>query len=119
MPFVQIHDTSILQRVLFEPKHEPSSDAAKALVPKFLYEDPSDTSLPEIKERMYGERRRLRIVVVGAGLTGLAFLHYLSTTIPEDSFDLAVYERNEDVGGTVCASSMISMPVVADHTRSG
>lgn len=108
MPF----DTSVLQKVPFEPKHEASSDAARALIPKFLYQDPNDASLPEIKERMCGERRRLRIVVVGAGLTGLAFLHYLFDAIPEGSVDLALYERNEDVGGVV------SMPLVAQACAS-
>lgn len=52
---------------------------------------------------MYGERRKMKTVVQGAGLTALNFAHYLFETEPEDSVELIIYERNRDVGGVVGA----------------
>ena len=44
--------------------------------------------------------RRLRVVCIGAGLTGIAAVHKLQTKHSDLEIDFAIYEKNHDVGGT-------------------
>lgn len=46
-------------------------------------------------------RRKLRIVCVGAGFSGLTLSHKIQHEWKlEDAIDLQIYEKNADVGGT-------------------
>ena len=46
-------------------------------------------------------RRKLRIVCVGAGFSGLTLSHKIQHELKlEDAIDLHIYEKNADVGGT-------------------
>lgn len=46
-------------------------------------------------------RRKLRVVCVGAGYSGLTFAHKIQHEQQlEDDIDLTIYEKNPDVGGT-------------------
>ncbi|KAK9462383.1 uncharacterized protein V1516DRAFT_670121 [Lipomyces oligophaga] len=50
---------------------------------------------------IYTPQRRRRLVVIGAGLAGLMIAHKVQHEFRvEDSIDLVIYEKNEDVGGT-------------------
>lgn len=44
--------------------------------------------------------RRLRVICIGAGLTGIAAVHKLRTKHSDLEIDFAIYEKNHDVGGT-------------------
>lgn len=45
--------------------------------------------------------RKLRVVCIGAGYSGLMLAYKLKYEMPmEDFIDLAIYEKNADVGGT-------------------
>jgi|SRR5271170_1309262 cation diffusion facilitator CzcD-associated flavoprotein CzcO len=44
--------------------------------------------------------RRLRVVCIGAGLTGIAAVHKLQTKHSDLEINFAIYEKNHDVGGT-------------------
>lgn len=44
--------------------------------------------------------RKLRIVCIGAGFSGLILAHKLKHEQPLDFVDFTIYEKNEDVGGT-------------------
>lgn len=46
-------------------------------------------------------QRKLRIVCIGAGYSGLTFAHKIQHEYKlEDQIDLAIYEKNPEVGGT-------------------
>lgn len=96
-----------LQKTEFEPNTQPSSPKAARFVPKFIYCDPRDPNPINIREDFYGSRRKLRIGVLGAGISLLNFLHHLFELVPEDSVEIAVYDKNEDVGGVVCCPCCI------------
>ena len=44
------------------------------------------------------EKRHLRIVVVGAGATGLQIAYKAERVL--ENVDLQIYEKNSDIGGT-------------------
>lgn len=91
----------MLERVPYTPKHEPASEAAKALVPQFIYADPDEAHPIDIREDFFGSRRKLRIGILGAGITTMNMLHYLEESIPAESVEVLVFEKNADVGGVV------------------
>lgn len=98
-----------LQKTDFQPKTPPATPKAAQLVPKFIYCDPKNPNSVDIREDFYGSRRMLRIGVLGAGISLLNFLHYLFELVPEESVEVVVYDKNEDVGGVVCWHSSISL----------
>ncbi|KAK0247243.1 hypothetical protein B0A54_11929 [Friedmanniomyces endolithicus] len=74
--------------------------AAAAFIPRYLHQGQPDSSgRPDVRIRddFYGTRRKLRIGVLGAGISGLNFLHYAEQHLRD--VEIVVYERNEDVGG--------------------
>lgn len=76
--------------------------AAAAFIPKYLHAGlPDAQGRPDIKIRddFYGTRRKLRIGVLGAGISCLNFLHHAEARLKDVA--IVVYERNEDVGGVV------------------
>lgn len=91
----------MLEKRDFTPKAAPSNPKAQRFVPKFIYCDPKDPHPVDILEDFYGSRRRLRIGILGAGISCLNFLHHLFELVPEDSVEIVIYDKNEDVGGVV------------------
>lgn len=90
----------MLEKIPFTPRHPPTDQNAEKFIPKFLYRDPESTEiLPEIREEFFGARRKLRIGVVGAGISCLQFLHDIEENIPIESVEIVVFEREKDVGG--------------------
>ena len=78
-----------------------ANPAAADYIPTFVYEglsDPSGRPDVEIRNDFYGTRRRLRIGVLGAGISGLQFLHFAQRL---EDVEIVVYEMNEEVGGVV------------------
>jgi len=76
--------------------------AAAAFIPRYLHQGlPDSSGRPDVRIRddFYGTRRKLRIGVLGAGISGLNFLHYAEQHLRD--VEIVVYERNEDVGGVV------------------
>jgi hypothetical protein len=57
-----------------------------------------NTSQLNIKDTPVENFRRMRVVVIGAGFSGI----YLGVRIPQRlrNVELAIYEKNDDVGGT-------------------
>lgn len=51
-----------------------------------------------VREQPLGSTRHLRIVGIGAGASGLSLIHTLRLHLTD--YELAVYEKNADVGGT-------------------
>ena len=91
----------MLERMPYQPKEEPANPLAKQYIPTFLYHDPTDTQGVTIRDDFYGTRRKLRIGILGAGITCLNVLHFLEKAIPPDSVEIVVYEKEKDVGGIV------------------
>ncbi|KAL1591671.1 hypothetical protein SLS60_011669 [Paraconiothyrium brasiliense] len=52
----------------------------------------------ELEEHPVDEVRRLRVAVVGAGISGITAGIFLPAKVP--NIDLVIYERNNDIGGT-------------------
>lgn len=92
----------MLEKRDFQPKTAPSNPKAEHYIPKFIHCDPKDPNPVDIKEDFYGSRRKLRIGVLGAGISLLNFLHHLFDLVPEESLEIVVYDKNEDIGGVVC-----------------
>lgn len=70
-------------------------------IPTFLYDglpDPEGRPDVEIRNDFYGTRRKLRIGVLGAGISGMQFLHSAERL---KDVEIVVYEMNDDVGGVV------------------
>lgn len=96
---------TMLEKVAYQPKNAPSNEAARQYIPRFIYQDINREDV-DIKEEFYGTRRKLKIGVLGAGISTLNFLHYLQEKIPSESTEIVVYEQNRDVGGVVSHSGL-------------
>ncbi|KAI5309586.1 hypothetical protein KEM55_002890 [Ascosphaera atra] len=55
-------------------------------------------SFYKVKEAPVGTSRHLRVVMLGAGASGLNLAHQMELHMKD--YDLTIYEKNEDVGGT-------------------
>jgi len=89
-------------RTVYDQSVPLAHPAAVEYLPRYLHEGLPDASgRPDVKIRddFYGTRRRLRIGVLGAGISCINFLHYAEARLKD--VELVVYERNEDVGGVV------------------
>lgn len=76
--------------------------AAADYAPTYLhtgFSDPSGRPDVKIRDDFYGTRRRMRIGVLGAGITAINFLHFAEQSLKD--VDIVLYERNEEVGGVV------------------
>jgi cation diffusion facilitator CzcD-associated flavoprotein CzcO len=51
-----------------------------------------------ISEQPVGKQRHVRAIVIGAGVSGIAFTYLARKNMTH--FDFTIYEKNEDVGGT-------------------
>ncbi|KAK5091958.1 hypothetical protein BJ546DRAFT_120839 [Cryomyces antarcticus] len=57
--------------------------------------------VPILEQAVYTPTRKLRMVVVGAGYSGLMMAHKIKyQENMSDYIDLKIYEKNGDVGGT-------------------
>lgn len=52
----------------------------------------------EILEQLYGTRKKMRIAVLGAGVSGLNFFKFAEQRLK--NVEIICYEKNADVGGT-------------------
>jgi hypothetical protein len=51
-------------------------------------------------KKYLGHGRPIRIVMVGAGMTGIAAVKLYKDTFPEREVDFVIYEKNHDITGT-------------------
>ncbi|KAF4996087.1 hypothetical protein FDECE_12583 [Fusarium decemcellulare] len=59
------------------------------------------TKEPLLEQPAYTPTRKLRVVCIGAGFSGLLVAHKVQHEFKlEDEVDLAIYDRNSDIGGT-------------------
>jgi len=94
----------MLEKIPYQPAKGPSHPEAAPFIPTFLYRESADPPQVVISDDFYGARRKLRIGILGAGISGLEFLHNLFEAIPTESVEVVVYDKNEDVGGVWCSS---------------
>lgn len=57
-----------------------------------------DSTGYRVREEPYGTKRKVRVVLMGAGASTLNFLKKAEEDM--QNLDIAVYEKNHDVGGT-------------------
>ncbi|KPI34293.1 putative sterigmatocystin biosynthesis monooxygenase stcW [Cyphellophora attinorum] len=60
----------------------------------------SQYSDPRISERSVDQPRPIKVIYVGAGISGINAAIRLPQLMPEGSLELVVYEKNADIGGT-------------------
>ncbi|KAF6841802.1 phenylacetone monooxygenase [Colletotrichum musicola] len=53
-----------------------------------------------VREAPFGTPRSLRIICIGAGASGINMIRTLRNTLGAATYELVVYEKNDDVGGT-------------------
>lgn len=58
----------------------------------------SETSGYRIKESLMGQKRPVKVIFMGMGAAGIDFAHAVDNRT--ENIDLAIYEKNEDIGGT-------------------
>lgn len=51
-----------------------------------------------VTDAFFGKPRKLRIIIIGCGVSGILFGYKLQKHLPDCEF--IIYEKNEDVGGT-------------------
>jgi cation diffusion facilitator CzcD-associated flavoprotein CzcO len=56
--------------------------------------------LYEVSRQYLGEPRPIKIIVIGAGLSGIAAVKLFKEQFAGTPTQLVVYEKNSDVGGT-------------------
>jgi cation diffusion facilitator CzcD-associated flavoprotein CzcO len=59
-----------------------------------------DHALYEVSRQYLGEPRPIKIIVIGAGLSGIAAVKLFREQFAGKPTQLVVYEKNSDVGGT-------------------
>lgn len=102
-------------------KHDdPKSIYANPDVPDISENNPTDERdglvIPEtdetgyrIREEPYGTKRKMRVVLMGAGASTVNFLKKAEEEM--DNLDICVYEKNADVGGTWYENRYVSNTV--------
>jgi len=63
-----------------------------------VYVPEVDSTGYRIREEPYGTRRKVRVVLMGAGASTVNFLKKAEEEM--QNLDITVYEKNHDVGGT-------------------
>jgi hypothetical protein len=76
------------------PPREQEIDVNSSQTDKLLSHEPKVV----IEERSVDEARPLRIVVIGAGISGILACIRFVQRIP--NLDLCIYDKNADIGGT-------------------
>lgn len=72
--------------------NNPTAERDGHLVPE------SDASGYRIREQPYGTKKKLRVILMGAGASTVNFLKRAEEEMSD--LDICVYEKNSDVGGT-------------------
>lgn len=75
----------------------PSVDYLNSLPDKYGWQRENEHGY-RIKEQLYGTKRPLRVIYVGAGASGICFSKFLQDRMKDVS--LVCYDKNEDIGGT-------------------
>lgn len=52
----------------------------------------------DIPDQLYGSKRKLRVIVIGSGMSGINFFKYAEDKA--SNLEIRCYEKNEDIGGT-------------------
>ena len=66
-----------------------------------IFEQMSSNGLGyHVKNKPIFASRPIRIIVIGAGVAGIAAVYKFKQQLQGKNFELVVYEKNEDVGGT-------------------
>jgi NADH dehydrogenase FAD-containing subunit len=83
------------------PPFPTSQDAiaARAEIAASARNTANNNGSPSLVDHAVGEGRRLRVVVIGAGFSGLGAAIYLPQHV--DNMEIQVYDRAAEVGG-VC-----------------
>lgn len=50
-----------------------------------------------IREEMYGSKKKMRVAMLGAGVSGLNFFKFAEDRL--ENVDIICYEKNRDIGG--------------------
>ncbi|KXS95774.1 hypothetical protein AC578_1730 [Pseudocercospora eumusae] len=88
-----------LKEIPYRVSRPLANPKAADYVPSFVYaglSDPSGRPDVVISDDFYGTRRKLRIGVLGAGISCLQFLHSAERL---KDVEIVVYEMNDDIGG--------------------
>lgn len=73
-------------------QNHPTAERDGALIPS------TDETGYRIREQPYGTKRKVKVVLMGAGASSLNFLKKAEEQL--QNVDITVYEKNHDVGGT-------------------
>lgn len=74
--------------------HQQNNENTQAYI-----NNPGPDDLP-ILEQLMGTRKKMRVAILGAGLSGLNFMKRAEERLR--NVELVCYEKNADVGGTWC-----------------
>jgi hypothetical protein len=84
-PSVVSDDVDILREIHFQARNAPRKDAAGYSIP----------------DATFGERRPIRVLIIGFGAAAINLVHVLGQQAGRDSnISIQCYEKNPEVGGT-------------------
>lgn len=66
----------------------------------FYLNNPDPQHDVDIPEQLLGSKRKLRVIVLGSGMSGINFFKYAEDPAKASDLEIQCYEKNEDVGGT-------------------
>jgi len=64
----------------------------------FYLNNPDPENDVDIPEQLFGSRKKLRVIVLGCGMSGINFFKFAEDKA--SNLDIQCYEKNEDIGGT-------------------
>lgn len=80
------------QNFVYPPIHEAPADD------QFYLNNPDPAHDVDIPEQLLGSKRKLRVVVLGCGLSGINLFKFAEEKA--SNLEIRCYEKNEDIGGT-------------------
>lgn len=95
-----------------KPDLTPEPSVPEPLVTKTA---PALDASYKIVERPIGTRRRIRVVCMGAGYSGLMMAMVFNERMKDKNAELVIYERNEDLGGTWLENRYVLHSPRAEH----
>ncbi|KAL6228666.1 hypothetical protein BDW75DRAFT_250991 [Aspergillus navahoensis] len=60
----------------------------------------TESTIYEYSKHFLGKGRRIRILMIGAGITGIGAVKLFKETFPDREVEFVIYEKNSDVTGT-------------------
>ncbi|KIX09042.1 uncharacterized protein Z518_00120 [Rhinocladiella mackenziei CBS 650.93] len=80
--------------------HTASAPTTNGVMEHYEYPEPPSDGPYRILNQYHSKPRKIRIACAGAGASGLCLVYKIQKTLVPDSWELNIYEKNAQIGGT-------------------